>query len=104
MPMPAPWLAAMMVEAQAVAERLGVTLPDHRSTSASPAPSAVGAHKTSMLQDLERGRPLEIDALVGAVVELAQVAGVATPTIEAIYRAVKLLARTPIGERAAVVG
>jgi 2-dehydropantoate 2-reductase len=62
---------------------------------------AVGAHKTSMLQDVLHGRPIEVEALVGSVVELAGIVGVAVPTIEAVYRAVKLLARTPIGERAA---
>ena len=45
------------------------------STSASPAAAEVGAHKTSMLQDLERGRPMEIDALLGVVVELAELVG-----------------------------
>ena len=57
---------AMMLEAQAIGERLGVRFGidvDRRIEGA----GAVGAHKTSMLQDLERGRPLEIDALVGAV-------------------------------------
>ena len=59
---------AMMVEAQAIAEKLGVRFPiavDKRIDGA----AAVGAHKTSMLQDLERGRPMEIDALVTAVQE-----------------------------------
>jgi 2-dehydropantoate 2-reductase len=60
---------------------------------------SVGAHKTSMLQDVLHGRPLEVEALVGSVVELAGITGVAVPTVEAIYRAVKLLERTPIGER-----
>ena len=61
---------AMMEEAQAVAEALGVKFAvgiDKRIDGA----GEVGAHKTSMLQDLERGRPMEIDALLGAVVELA---------------------------------
>ncbi len=70
---------AMMQEAQAVAEALGARFAigiDKRIDGA----AEVGAHKTSMLQDLERGRPMEIDALLGAVVELAGLAGVAAPT------------------------
>jgi 2-dehydropantoate 2-reductase len=74
---------AMMVEAQEIAEKLGVHLPidvDRRIEGA----AKVGAHKTSMLQDLERGRPLEIDALVAAVRELGQRTGTATPTIDTV--------------------
>ena len=52
----------------------------------------MGRHKTSMLQDVEAGRAIEIDALVGSVVELGLMTGVATPTIIAIYQASKLLA------------
>ena len=55
---------------------------------------AVGAHKTSMLQDVEHGRALELDALVGSVVELGRITGVATPTISAIHAAVSLLNHT----------
>ena len=83
---------AMMMEAQAVAERLGVRFPidvDKRITGA----AAVGAHKTSMLQDLERGRPLEIDALVSAVRELAHIVAVATPTIDIVHALVVQRAR-----------
>jgi 2-dehydropantoate 2-reductase len=96
-------IATMMKEAEAVANRLGVTFKisiDQRIAGA----EAVGAHKTSMLQDVLHGRPLEIEALVGSVVELARIVGVAVPTIEAVYRAVKLLERTPIAERAAAAG
>ena len=53
----------------------------------------VGAHKTSMLQDLERGRPMEIDALLGAVVELADLTGQKTPLCEAILALVRERAR-----------
>jgi 2-dehydropantoate 2-reductase len=56
--------------------------------------AATGEHKTSMLQDLEAGRPLEVDALVGAVVELARDAGVPVPTLDVVYRLVKLLDET----------
>jgi len=85
--------AGMMAEAQAVAEKLGVRFKislDQRIAGA----EAVGAHKTSMLQDLEHGRALEIEALVGAVVELGRITDTPTPMINAIYAATKLLAHT----------
>ena len=85
--------AGMMAEAQAVAEKLGVRFKislDQRIAGA----EAVGAHKTSMLQDVEHGRPLEIEALVGAVVELGRITGTPTPMINAIYAATKLLAHS----------
>lgn len=83
---------AMMVEAQAIAEALGVRFPidvDRRIAGA----AAVGAHKTSMLQDLERGRPMEIEALVGAVAELGRLVGVATPTVDTVLALARLRAR-----------
>ncbi|MBL0125333.1 MAG: 2-dehydropantoate 2-reductase [Betaproteobacteria bacterium] len=93
----------MMREAQAVAEKLGasfrVTL-EKRIDGA----EKVGKHKTSMLQDVEAGRAIEIDALVGSVVELGQLTGVPTPTITAIYQASKLLAHTIETEKVAVRG
>ncbi|HSO05872.1 MAG TPA: ketopantoate reductase C-terminal domain-containing protein, partial [Pelomicrobium sp.] len=52
-----------------------------------------GAHQTSMLQDIEHGRALETDAVVGAVIEMGAMTGVPTPTIEAVYALVKLLGR-----------
>jgi 2-dehydropantoate 2-reductase len=79
---------AMMLEAQAVAEALGVRFAisvDQRIDGA----GEVGAHKTSMLQDLERGRPMEIDALLGAVVELGGMTGSAMPVCEAILALVR---------------
>jgi 2-dehydropantoate 2-reductase len=85
--------AAMMAEAQRVGEALGVQFKiglDKRIAGA----EAVGAHKTSMLQDVENGRALELEALVGAVIELGRITGVATPTIEAIHAATALLGRT----------
>ncbi|MDP1646642.1 MAG: 2-dehydropantoate 2-reductase [Rubrivivax sp.] len=85
--------AAMMAEAQRVAEALGVRFKitlEQRLAGA----EAVGAHKTSMLQDVEHGRALELEALVGAVVELGRVTAVPTPTIDAIYAATTLLGRT----------
>jgi len=84
---------AMMREAQGIAEKLGVVFKisvDKRIAGA----EAVGAHKTSMLQDVEQGRPLELEALVGSVVELGRITGVATPTIDAVYALTTLLART----------
>jgi 2-dehydropantoate 2-reductase len=73
----------MMEEAQAVGEALGAKFSvsiDKRMDGA----GEVGAHKTSMLQDLERGRPIEIDALLGVVIELAELTGKQTPLCKAI--------------------
>lgn len=85
--------ADMMREAQAVGEALGVRfrIPLEKRIAGA---QAVGEHKTSMLQDVEAGRRTEIDALVGAVVELGRIVGVPTPTIAAIYASVKLLEET----------
>ena len=83
---------AMMVEAQTIAERLGVRFPipvDKRIAGA----AAVGAHKTSMLQDLERGRPIEIDALVTAVQDMGRLVEVPTPAIDHVLALVRLRAR-----------
>jgi len=55
---------------------------------------AVGAHKTSMLQDVESGRAIEIDALLGSVIELGEIAGVATPQLRGVYALTKLLSAT----------
>ncbi|KAB2856024.1 MAG: hypothetical protein F9K43_27495, partial [Bauldia sp.] len=54
---------------------------------------AIGAHKTSMLQDLERGRPMEIDALVTVVQELGRLTGIATPAIDLVLALVRQRAR-----------
>jgi 2-dehydropantoate 2-reductase len=85
--------ADMMREAQAVGEALGVRfrIPLEKRIAGA---QAVGEHKTSMLQDVEAGRRTEIDALVGAVVELGGIIGVPTPTIKAVYASVKLLEDT----------
>ena len=80
----------LMEEVDAVAGAVGVDVAlsiEKRMAGA----AATGDHKTSMLQDLEAGRPLEVDALVGAVVELADAAGVPVPTLSVVYRLVKLL-------------
>ncbi|WP_136619507.1 MULTISPECIES: 2-dehydropantoate 2-reductase [Mesorhizobium] len=81
----------MMLEAQAIGESLGVRFPiavDRRIKGAGD----VGEHKTSMLQDLERGRPMEIDALVSAVQELGRLTDKPTPTIDAVLALVRRLA------------
>ena len=83
---------AMMLEAQGVAERLGVKFPidvERRIDGG----AAVGAHRTSMLQDLEAGRPMEIEALVGAVAELGRLTGVATPILDTVLALVRLRGR-----------
>ncbi|MCZ6763588.1 MAG: 2-dehydropantoate 2-reductase, partial [Alphaproteobacteria bacterium] len=82
----------MMVEAQQVAEALGVKFAldvDARIDGA----AEVGEHQTSMLQDLERGRPMEIDALVTAVTELGDLVGIDTPTIDTVLALVVQKAR-----------
>jgi 2-dehydropantoate 2-reductase len=73
----------MMLEAQAIAEVLGVKFAidvDKRIAGG----AEVGAHKTSMLQDLERGRPMEIDALLGVIVELAGLVERPAPTCRTV--------------------
>lgn len=86
-------IRAMMIEAQRVAESLGIRFAidvDKRIAGARGA----GDHKTSMLQDLESGRPMEIDALVGSVQEVGRMAGVPTPVIDIVLALVKARART----------
>ena len=90
--------ASMMREAQAVGEKLGVEFKvslDKRIAGA----AAVGAHKTSMLQDVEHGRALELEALVGSVVELGRITDTPTPAIAAIYAATRLLGDTLAAQR-----
>ena len=93
--------AQMMREAQAVAGKLGITFRVTLEKRIDGA-ARVGKHKTSMLQDVEAVRPLEIDALVGSGVELGKLAEVPTPTITAIFNAAKLLDRTMTSEMIAV--
>jgi 2-dehydropantoate 2-reductase len=85
--------ARLMREAQAVGEALGIRfrIPLEKRIAGA---EAVGPHKTSMLQDIEAGRAIEADALIGSVIELGRIAGVATPQIETVYACVKLLAAT----------
>ena len=84
---------AMMTEAQAVANKLGVTfrIPLEKRIAGA---EKVGKHKTSMLQDVEAGRGVEIDALVGSVIELGKLTQTPTPHIDTVYALVKLLAKT----------
>ena len=85
--------AAMMREAQAVGEAFGVKFRisvEQRIAGA----EGIGAHKTSMLQDIEHGRAIEIEALLGSVVELARLADVATPHLDAVYAVAKLVDET----------
>jgi 2-dehydropantoate 2-reductase len=80
----------LMMEVDTVASAVGIEVPltiEKRMAGA----AAVGGHRTSMLQDLEAGRPLEVDALVGAVVELAGGASIPVPSLNVVYRLVKLL-------------
>ena len=82
-PRTVPVIRAMMTEAQAIGEALGVRFAvgvDQRIGGA----AAIGPHRTSMLQDLEKGRPMEIDALLSSVSELAELVGVEAPTIETV--------------------
>ncbi|HJT14671.1 MAG TPA: 2-dehydropantoate 2-reductase [Dongiaceae bacterium] len=74
----------IMNEAEAVANKLGVTMPIDVESRIDGAAS-VGEHKTSMLQDFERGRPIELDAIVGAVAELGDIVEVETPMVDAIH-------------------
>jgi 2-dehydropantoate 2-reductase len=82
---------AMMKEAQQVGERIGVQfkIPIEKRIAGA---QAVGAHKTSMLQDIEQGKAPELDALLGSVVELGVIAGVPTPTLDTVYGLTRLLA------------
>ncbi len=89
----------MMTEAEAIAGKLGVSFRvgiERRIAGA----EKVGAHKTSMLQDVEQGRPMEIEALVGSVVELGALTGTPTPHISAVYACTSLLAKTLNASRA----
>ena len=83
----------MMLEAQEVAEKLGVKFPidvERRIDGG----AAVGAHRTSMLQDLDAGRPMEINALIGSVQELGHLTKTPTPTIDTVLALTRLRART----------
>jgi 2-dehydropantoate 2-reductase len=91
--------ARMMTEAKTVGEKLGVEFKVSLEQRIAGA-EAVGAHKTSMLQDVEHGRAIELQALVGSVVELARITETPTPSIDAIYAVASLLARSLAEQRA----
>jgi 2-dehydropantoate 2-reductase len=84
--------AAMMTEAQTIASKLGITfrVPLEKRIAGA---EKVGHHKTSMLQDVEAGRDLEVDALLGAVVELARLTDTPTPHLDTVYALTQLLAK-----------
>ncbi len=85
-------IVKIMEETQAVGEALGVQFPISIEKRIQGA-EAIGEHRTSMLQDLDLGRPMEIDALVGAVQELARLAGIETPTLDCVLALVTQRAR-----------
>jgi ketopantoate reductase len=93
--------AEMMAEAQAVAEKLGITFR-HTIEKRIAGAESVGAHKTSMLQDVEVGRSLETEALVGSILEMAELTGTPAPSIKAVYACVKLLNKVMLTEGAGV--
>lgn len=85
----------VMREVKLVANALGVAMPvslERRMAGA----AAIGEHKTSMLQDLEKGRPLELDAIVAAVIELAEITEVAVPRLQELYAFTLLRAETSL--------
>ena len=94
---------AMMTEAQTIGERLGAgfRVPMERRISGA---ESVGKHKTSMLQDVEVGKPLEIDGMLGVVVELAEITEVDVPTLRALYACVSLLNKTIQDEQVYIKG
>ncbi|HKO89145.1 MAG TPA: 2-dehydropantoate 2-reductase [Burkholderiales bacterium] len=95
--------AAMMTEAQTVANKLNITfrVPLEKRIAGA---EKVGKHKTSMLQDVEAGRDPEIDGLVGSVLELARLTETPAPHIETVFALVKLLAKTMAEEKLMIRG
>src|SRR3972149_9649402 len=85
--------ASMMREAQVIAEKLGVTfrVPLEKRIAGA---EKVGKHKTSTLQDVEAGRPVEVDALIGSVIELGELTGTPTPAVRAVCALMTLLEKT----------
>jgi 2-dehydropantoate 2-reductase len=91
-------IKSIMQEVEGVSHKLGMELPvtiDQRIAGA----EKVGEHKTSMLQDLEAGRPIELEALVGAVVELGERVGLPMPYTRTVYNCAKLLAQCAVSQR-----
>ena len=85
--------ATMMTEAKEVAEKLGAGFRVSMERRIEGA-EKVGKHKTSMLQDVEVGKPLEIDGMLGVVIELAKITDTPVPTLSAVYASVSLLNHT----------
>ena len=92
-----------MLEAQRIANKLGITfrVPLEKRIKGA---ERVGKHKTSMLQDVEAGKEVEVDALVGSIVELGELTETPTPHIMSVYALTKLLARTMRAESIRVRG
>jgi 2-dehydropantoate 2-reductase len=88
----------IMTEVERVANKLGIELPISIEKRIAGA-EKVGEHKTSMLQDLEAGRPLELEAVVGAVLEIGERLSVSMPNTQAVYACTKLLERTSVKAR-----
>lgn len=86
-------VAKMMKEAQDVGEKLGIGFRVSLEKRIAGA-QAVGAHKTSMLQDIEAGRAIEKDALIGSVIELGRMVNLPTPHIDAVFACISLLSKT----------
>jgi 2-dehydropantoate 2-reductase len=84
--------AEMMRETQAVAEKLGATFRVPLETRIAGA-AKVGKHKPSTLQDVEAGRPVEVDALIGSILELAELTNTPTPATRAVHALLKLLVK-----------
>ena len=87
-------IRTMMEEARAIGETLGVSFAvdaDERIDMA----AKVGAHRTSMLQDVEAGRPTELDALLGVVIELGRIVELGTPSLQLVYDLCKFRSRLP---------
>ncbi|MGH8728300.1 MAG: 2-dehydropantoate 2-reductase [Burkholderiales bacterium] len=91
--------ANMMREAEAIANELGITFRLSLEKRIAGA-EKVGAHKTSMLQDIEQGKAAEVEALIGSVVELGRLTETPTPHIDAVYASVSLLSKTLSDQRA----
>jgi 2-dehydropantoate 2-reductase len=102
-PMTRELAATMMTEAQTIAERLGASfrVPLEKRIAGA---EKVGKHKTSMLQDVEAGRSLEIDGMLGVVVELGELTGIPTPTLRVVLACVCLLQQTMAQEGVRVAG
>jgi 2-dehydropantoate 2-reductase len=86
-------VAKMMKEAQDVGEKLGIRFRVSLEKRIAGA-QAVGAHKTSMLQDIEAGRAIEKDALIGSVIELGRMVNLPTPHIDAVFACISLLSKS----------